>query len=110
VSAKIKLSQDVEKHVLNIRKFVEEPSLAVITKIQTYCNANGCSENVPCSSKIELIQIRDRFARDFLGLGSSCGEIGIKKVCHAMRDAYPVRRVTFLYLLAEFTDSIERLE
>ena len=110
MSIEIKPKPDANKLLHDIGKFIEEPSLPAVSAILEYCISNNCAEYVPGSSKIELVQIRDRFAQDYLGLGPAAGEAGINKVCYAMRDAYPVRRVTFLYLLAEYTDSIEWLE
>lgn len=91
----------------NISKFVDEPNLRAIAEIQDYCDKNGCPESVPYSNKIELIHIRDGFASKVLGLSPELSEHAIQKVCHTMRDTYPVRRVTFLYLLAEYTGTIE---
>ena len=99
----------MKSYEFDITKFVEEPSLTAIAKIQEICEKNSWTENVPSSSKFELIRIRDGFARSYLELDSSFAEKGINKVCDAMRDTYPVRRVTFLYLLAEFTDTIRLL-
>ena len=91
--------------VVDIAKFVEQPNMTTIMKIEEYCQATDSPASVSTSNKFELIRIRDGFARDNLELDSVVAEKGINRVCDIMIDAYPKWRVTFFYLLAEVTDS-----
>ena len=85
------------------------PNSQAIAKIVEFCDQTGASVNVADSDKIELIRIRDGFAKDCLCLDSGTAERAIKQVSNTLRDAYPKSRVTFLYLLAFATDSVEKL-
>ena len=102
---------DISFNIERLSKADELPNRLAIESIVEYCSIQGAevSENVACSDKIELIKIRSGFAKDVLSLDAATAEKGIQRVCEAMKDAYPKRRVTFLYLLAETTDSLETL-
>lgn len=107
----------LDKHSADIVKFSatsdEMPNKLAIEKIMEFCEHEsqtiGVSENVACSDKIELIRIRNGFAKNVLWLDAASAEKGLQRVCEKMQDAYPVKRVTFLYLLAEMTDCLETL-
>ena len=67
------------------------------------------SSLVSCSDETELHRVRDGFAAKKLGLGPDEAMAGIKKVCEAMKGDRNKRRVTFLYMLAKHTDTMDKL-
>jgi len=58
---------------------------------------------VACSSKIELLRVRESWCKRKLGLTASDDELdkAIKEICGIMKDDARKQRVTFYYLLAE---------
>lgn len=109
----IEMILNVSKFSVDIAKYCgseDEPlNSQAIRKIVEICDQGGTPENVASSDKIELVRIRDGFAKHCLSLDAATAERGIKQVCETLTDAYPKSRVTFLYLLAEVTDSLENL-
>ena len=57
----------------------------------------------------ELATVRDGFAAKKLGLGPDAADVGIKTVIERMKAARRKSRVTFYYLLAEATSTIDKL-
>ena len=110
---KIEMILNLSEFSVDIAKYCgseDEPlNSKAITKIVEFCDQSGTPENVASSNKIELVRIRDGFAKNCLWLDTATAERGIKQVCEILLDAYPKRRVTFLYLLADVTDSLEKL-
>jgi hypothetical protein len=64
---------------------------------------------VSASDQEELHRIRDEFAMKKLGLSSEAADTGIKAAVEKMKDVNHKQRVTFYYLLAEQTASLEKL-
>lgn len=58
---------------------------------------------VSCSSKDELVRVRDSWCKKKLGLADSDADLDkmIKDVCETMKGDSRKQRVTFYYLLAE---------
>ena len=65
---------------------------------------------VSATDKAELDRIRDGFAAKKLGLAPEAAEAGIQQVCEKMKGDRSKSRVTFYYLLAEATNTLDKLK
>ncbi|MGK0320731.1 MAG: hypothetical protein ACI9JP_002923, partial [Granulosicoccus sp.] len=64
---------------------------------------------VSSSDKAELNTVRDGFAKKKLDLGIDAADDGVKKVCEEMKGVQQKSRVTFYYLLAQATDTMDKI-
>ena len=58
---------------------------------------------------VELQRVRDGFCRKKLGLETVTADAAIKAVCEQMSGENHKHRVTFYYLVAEMSGSLDRL-
>lgn len=100
-------------YAADVSKFVENPDQTCIDNIVKYCGIALRSSKdaalVSASDKTELNRVRDGFAAKKLGLDEAAAEAGIQKVCEQMKDTRQKSRVTFYYLLAQQTGTMEKL-
>lgn len=97
----------------DVAKFVDSPNQAAIDSIVKYCGialrSSKDAAMVSASDKSELARVRDKFAANKLGLDAEAADAGIAKVCERMKDTRQKQRVTFYYLLAEETGTLDKL-
>ncbi|MFK7891057.1 MAG: DUF2853 family protein [Granulosicoccus sp.] len=97
----------------DIGKYVDNPSQAAIDTIVKYCGIALRSSKdaalVSSSDKKELDRVRDGFAAKKLALDAQTADAGIKSVCEQMKSARQKSRVTFYYLLAQSTNTMDKL-
>lgn len=100
-------------YATDVAKYVDNPDQTCIDNIVKYCGIALRSSKdaalVSSSDKSELDRVRDGFAAKKLDLDASAAEEGIKKVCEQMKESRQKSRVTFYYLLAQQTDTMNKL-
>jgi len=96
----------------DIRKYTTEinaGALATIEKFLSIAMRNPDSALVSTSDPKELATVRDGFAAKKLGLTPDAAEAGMKVVAGKMKGEARKNRVTFYYLLAEATGTLDKL-
>lgn len=104
------MSKDYASDVAN---FVDAPDQTCVDNIVKYCGIALRSSKdaalVSSSDKTELDRVRDGFAAKKLKLDAAAADEGIKKVCEQMKGTRQKSRVTFYYLLAQQTNTMDKL-
>lgn len=100
-------------YIEDIKKYTKSVDENAVSSIVKYCgialrSADGSS--VAASDPKELATVRDGFAAKKLGLSAEDADAGIKKVCDIMKGVKRKHRVTFSYLLAEQTNTMDKLK
>lgn len=101
-----------EDYKQDVAKYVPAVNETAISNIVKYCGIALRSKDasmVSASDKNELNTVRDGFAKKKLGLTPEAAEEGIKKVCEQMKGERRKSRVTFYYLLAEATNTMDKV-
>jgi len=96
----------------DIAKYSSPVNEAAVAAIVKYCGIalrNADSSLVSASDPKELTTVRDGFAAKKLGLAADAADAGMKKVVEQMKGAPRKSRVTFYYLLAEATGTLDKL-
>ena len=96
-------------YIADIRKYTANVDEAAVKAIVTYCGIalrSADSALVSATSPDELKTVRDGFAAKKLGLAA---DAGIKAVVAKMKGETRKSRVTFYYLLAEATGTLDKL-
>lgn len=100
-------------HAADVARFVDSPDQTCVDNIVKYCGIALRSSRdaalVSSSDKSELKTVRDGFAKKKLGLEADAAEQGIAKVCEQMKGVKQKNRVTFYYLLAQATGTMDKL-
>lgn len=100
-------------YATDVAKFVDSPNQTCIDNIVKYCGIALRSSKdaalVSSSDKAELNTVRDGFAKKKLDLDTDAAEEGIKKVCEEMKGVKQKSRVTFYYLLAQATGTMDKI-
>ena len=99
-------------YVTDIKTYSANVNEAAVTKIVNYCGIalrNADSSLVSVSDPTELATVRDGFAAKKLGLSAEAADAGMKAVAEKMKGVSRKSRVTFYYLLAEATGTIDQL-
>jgi len=99
-------------YVADVKKYASNVDEAVVDKIVKYCGIalrNKDSSLVSATDKAELDRVRDGFAKKKLELDADAAEAGIAKVCETLKGVNQKGRVTFYYLLAEATGTMDKL-
>jgi hypothetical protein len=102
----------MSEYAADVKKYAPGASDAHIATIVKYCGIalrNADSSLVSGSDPVELERVRDGFASKKLGLDKAAAEAGIKKVVEKMNAERRKSRVTFYYLLAETTGTLDKL-
>lgn len=103
----------MKDYTADVAKFVDNPDQQCIDNIVKYCGIALRSSKdaalVSSSDKTELNRVRDGFAKKKLNLETEQAEDGIKKVCEQMKGTKQKSRVTFYYLLAQQTNTMDKL-
>jgi hypothetical protein len=96
----------------DIKRYTATVNEAAVAAVVRYC---GIALRKPDSSLVsgtdakELTTVRDGFAAKKLGLDAAAADTGIKATIDKMKDAHRKHRVTFYYLLAEATGTLDKL-
>ncbi|MFO1089193.1 MAG: DUF2853 family protein [Hyphomicrobiales bacterium] len=98
-------STDIKKYT----KAVNDAAVGSITKFLGIALKNADSRLVSCTDDKELQRIVTGFAAKKLGLSEAAALGAIKKVCERMKADHTKHRVTFYYLLAEETKTLDKL-
>ncbi len=95
-----------------VRKYAPQASETAVAAIVKYCGIalrNADSALVSGTDPQELATVRDGYAAKKLGLSAAAADAGIAKVLEKMKGDRQKSRVTFYYLLAEATGTLDRL-
>jgi hypothetical protein len=96
----------------DIAKYTSPVNEAAVAAIVKYCGIalrNTDSSLVSATDSQELATVRDGFAAKKLGLAAAAADAGLKKVAEKMKGEARKSRVTFYYLLAEATGTLDKL-
>src|SRR5690606_30994311 len=96
----------------DVRKYAPQASEAHVNSIVKYCGIalhNADSALVSGSDPKELATVRDGFAAKKLGLSAEAADAGIARVLEKMKGVNRKGRVTFYYLLAQATATLDKL-
>lgn len=99
-------------HVADISQYTSHVNEAAVKAIVNYCGIalrSVDSSRVATSDPKEMATVRDGFAAKKLGLGAEQADAGIAAVAEKMKGNNAKSRVTFYYLLAEATGTMDRL-
>lgn len=99
-------------YLAGVREFAPSASDAAVAAIVKYCGIalrNADSSLVSSSDPEELGRVRDGFAAKKLGLDAAAADAGIQTVVAKMKGVQRKSRVTFYYLLAEATGTLDKL-
>jgi Protein of unknown function (DUF2853) len=98
-------------YVTDVRKYTANVNEVAVAAIVRYCGIalqGADSSLVATSDPKELGTIRDGFAAKKLGLAAETADTGIKAVAEKMKATGRKSRVTFYYLLAEATGTLNK--
>ncbi len=96
----------------DVRRFsadVDEGAVGTIVKYLGIALQGKDSSLVSCSDPSELARVRDGFCRKKLGLETAVADAAIASACEKMSGDRSKQRVTFYYLVAEETGTLNRL-
>jgi Protein of unknown function (DUF2853) len=96
----------------DVKKFSANVNEAAVASIVKYCGIalrNADSALVSTSDATELATVRNGFAAKKLGLSAEAADAGIAAVAAKMQGVRQKSRVTFYYLLAEATGTMDKL-
>lgn len=96
----------------DVAKYTHPVSDEAIAAIVRYCGIalrNADSALVSGSDPNELVTVRKGFAAKKLGLATDAAEAGLAAVLAKMAGVQRKSRVTFYYLLAEATGTLDKL-
>ena len=99
-------------YVADVKRYTEdvnEPAVAAIVKHCGIALRGADSALVASSDPKELATVRDGFAIKKLGLSPEAAETGVKAAAAKMKAAAQKSRVTFYYLVAEATGTLNKL-
>jgi Protein of unknown function (DUF2853) len=102
----------VSAHIDDVKKFSSKASDMAVASIVKYCGKALKSRDsalVAVSDPAELRRIKVGFASRKLGLSAEAADAGIKAVVAQMKGIRAKNRVTFYYLLAENTGTLDKL-
>ncbi len=102
----------MSEYVEDVKKYAKEVDEAVVAKIVKYCGIALKSKDsslVSTSDKEELARVQKGFAAKKLGLTADAAEKGIAAAAARMKGVRNKSRVTFYYLVAEETQSMDKL-
>lgn len=102
----------MDKYLSDLQKYTTNINEAAVAAIVKYCGIalqGADSSLVAASDRSELDTVRDGFAAKKLGLSAEAADAGINAVAEKMKDTRHKGRVTFYYLLAEATRTLDKL-
>ena len=99
-------------HATDISRYAANVDADAIKAIVDYCGIalqRRDSALVSTSDSKELARVRDSFAARKLGLAPEAADAGIKAVTEKMKGERNKSRVTFYYLIAEASGTLDKL-
>lgn len=99
-------------YVADIKKYTAEVNEGAVTAIVKYCGIalrNADASLVSSTDPKELATVREGFAAKKLGLAAAAADAGIAAVVEKMKAVPRKSRVTFYYLLAEATGTLDKV-
>jgi len=96
----------------DIQRYCSSVDEAAVKTIVNYCGIalrNRDSSLVSATDPQELATVRDGFAARKLGLSADTADAAIQSVAERMKADRHKHRVTFYYLLAEATGTLDKL-
>lgn len=102
----------MSNYTADIGKYTSPVDEAAVAAIVNYCGIalrDADAALVSASDVKELATVRNGFAAKKLGLAADVADAGLKKVAEKMKGEGRKSRVTFYYLLAEATGSLDKL-
>lgn len=103
---------DVSEYLDDVQEYAADVNTDAVDKIVKYCGIalrNRDSSLVSTSDPEELDRVKVGFAAKKLGLSPEEADAGIQKVASRMKTSRNKSRVTFYYLLAEETGTMDKL-
>jgi energy-coupling factor transporter ATP-binding protein EcfA2 len=103
---------EMSDYVTDVKSYASSVNEAAVASIVKYCGIalqGNDSSLVSGTDPKELATVRDGFAAKKLGLSAEAADAGIKTVLEKMKGAHQKSRVTFYYLLAEATGTMNKL-
>ena len=103
---------DISKYLDDIKRYDSNPNEAVVETIVKYLGIALRSRDaslVSCSDNSELDRVRKGFCTKKLGLDPEAAAKAVDEVCTQMKGDRNKQRVTFYYLLAKNTGTLDRL-
>lgn len=100
-------------YLADVQKYADNVDEAVVDKIVKYCGIALRSKDastVAASDQKELDTVKNGFAKKKLELSPEDAQAGIEKVCEQMKGVRSKSRVTFYYLLAAATNTMDKLK
>ncbi|HNG79245.1 MAG TPA: DUF2853 family protein [Burkholderiaceae bacterium] len=99
-------------YTADIQKYTANVNEAAVKAIVNYCGIalrNADSSLVSGTDKDELATVRNGFAAKKLGLSAEAADAAIAKVLMTLKGVSRKHRVTFYYLLAEASGTMDKL-
>jgi hypothetical protein len=102
----------MDDYLADVRKFAQNVDEAAVAAIVKHCGIalrSADSALVATSDPEELATVREGFATKKLGLSPEAADVGVKAAVLKMKPAARKSRVTFYYLVAEATGTLNKL-
>ena len=99
-------------HLSDVRQYTSDVNELAVAAIVKHCGIalrDADSALVATSDPKEIATVRDGFATKKLGLSPEAADTGVKAAAAKMQKAARKSRVTFYYLVAEATGSLNKL-
>ena len=103
----------MQDYAADIRKFTPDVNEKALAGVVRYCGIalrDADASLVSVTSPQELKTVRDGFATKKLGLTAEAADAAIKSVVEKLKGVPRKSRVTFYYLLAEATGTLDKLD
>ncbi len=103
---------DIAKYLDDIKRYDPNPNEAAVEAIVKYLGIALRSRDaslVSCSDSSELDRVRKGFCVKKLGLDAAAAAKAVDEVCAQMKGDRQKKRVTFYYLLAKATGTMDKL-
>ena len=102
----------MSEYLENVTKYAKNVNEDAVNNIVKYCGIalrSRDASTVASSDPKELETVKNGFAKKKLELSPEDAQAGIDKVCEIMKGDRAKHRVTFYYLLAEATGTLDKV-
>ena len=99
-------------YIADVRKYDPDADEAAVDKIVKRLGIALRSRDaslVSCSSANEMKTVKEKWCKNRLDLDDAATDDVIDKVCTAMKDSRSKSRVTFYYLCAKHSDTLDKV-
>ncbi len=103
---------DISKYIDDVKRYDANPKEKAVETIVKYLGIALRSRDaslVSCSDDSELDRVRKGFCVKKLGLDADAAADAVKKVCEEMKGDRNKNRVTFYYLVAQASGTMDKL-